>query len=173
MAFVVEDGTAKADATSYVSLAESNDYFRDRGHLDWADSDIDDEVKTTALIKATDYIEGRFGQRFIGSKKTTTQALAWPRTGAADFADTDIPVKLRRACCEYALRALTAELAPDLKVDASGLTVVATKKKVGPIETEFAVPQTGLGATPMLFRPYPAADMLLRGLVYSASQVIR
>jgi len=170
MAFVVEDGTAKADATSYVTIVEADEYFADRGMTGWTGEDA---VKQSALIKATDYIDGRFGQRFIGSKKTTAQALAWPRTGAADFADTDIPVKLRRACCEYALRALTSELAPDLKVDASGLTVVATKKKVGPIETEFTVPQSGLGSTPMLFRPYPAADMLLRGLVYSASQVIR
>lgn len=170
MAFVVEDGTAKADANSYVTIADADSYFADRGNTAWTGADA---VKQAALVKATDYIEGRFGQRFIGSKKTTTQALAWPRTGAADFADTAIPVGLRRACCEYAVRALSAELAPDLKVDASGLTVVATKKKVGPIETDYAVPQTGLGSTPMLFRPYPAADMLLRGLVYSASQVIR
>lgn len=170
MAFVVEDGTAKADANSYVAIAEADGYFADRGITAWTGADA---VKQAALVKATDYIEGRFGQRFIGSKKTTTQALAWPRTGAADFADTVIPVGLRRACCEYAVRALSAALAPDLKVDASGLTVVATKKKIGPIETDYAVPQTGLGSTPMLFRPYPAADMLLRGLVYSASQVIR
>lgn len=170
MAFVVEDGTAKADANSYVTIADADSYFADRDNTAWTGADA---VKQAALVKATDYIEGRFGQRFIGSKKTTTQALAWPRTGAADFADTAIPVGLRRACCEYAVRALSAELAPDLKVDASGLTVVATKKKVGPIETDYAVPQTGLGSTPMLFRPYPAADMLLRGLVYSASQVIR
>lgn len=170
MAFVVEDGTAKADANAYVTIAEADGYFADRGNTAWTGADA---VKQAALVKATDYIEGRFGQRFIGSRKTTTQALAWPRIGAADFADTAIPVGLRRACCEYAVRALSAELAPDLKVDASGLTVVATKKKVGPIETDYAVPQTGLGSTPMLFRPYPAADMLLRGLVYSASQVIR
>lgn len=170
MSFVVEDGTAKADANSYVTIADADSYFADRGNTAWTGADA---VKQAALVKATDYIEGRFGQRFIGSKKTTTQALAWPRTGAADFADTVIPVGLRRACMEYAVRALSAELAPDLKVDASGLTVVATKKKVGPIETDYAVPQTGLGSTPMLFRPYPAADMLLRGLVYSASQVIR
>ena len=170
MAFVVEDGTAKADANSYVTIADADSYFADRGNTAWTGADA---VKQAALVKATDYIEGRFGQRFIGSKKTTTQALSWPRTGAEDFADTIIPVGLRRACMEYAVRALSAELAPDLKVDASGLTVVATKKKVGPIETDYAVPQTGLGSTPMLFRPYPAADMLLRGLVYSASQVIR
>jgi hypothetical protein len=170
MAFVVEDGTAKADANSYVAIAEADGYFADRGIIAWTGEDA---AKQAALVKATDYIEGRFSQRFIGSKKTTAQALSWPREGAGDFADTVVPVGLRRACCEYAVRALSAALAPDLKVDASGLTVVATKKKVGPIETDYAVPQTGLGSTPMLFRPYPAADMLLRGLVYSASQVIR
>lgn len=73
MAFVVEDGTAKADATSYVTIAEADGYFADRGMTGWTGADA---VKQSALIKATDYIEGRFGQRFIGSKKTTTQALA-------------------------------------------------------------------------------------------------
>jgi Putative DnaT-like ssDNA binding protein len=170
MAFVVEDGTAKSDANSYVAIAEADGYFSDRGIIAWTGADA---VKQAVLVKATDYIEGRFGQRFIGSKKTTTQALSWPREDACDFADTEIPVKLRYACCEYALRALTAELAPDIKVDASGLTVVETKKMVGPIEADYAIPRAGLGSTPMLFRPYPAADMLLRGLVYSASQVIR
>ena len=169
MAFVVEDGSAKADATSYVSVTDADGYFADRGNTAWTGTNA---VKQAALVKATDYIEGRFGRRFIGSKKTTTQALAWPRTGAADFADNEVPALLCRACCEYAVRALVAELAPDPEVDAGGLTVVVTKKKVGPIETEYAA-QTGASSTPALFRPYPAADMLMRGLVYSASQVIR
>lgn len=170
MAFVVEDGTGKPDANSYGAVADADSYFADRGITAWTGTP---EQKQSVLIQATDYIEGRFGDRFIGTKKTDTQALSWPRKNADAYPDDAVPVKLQRACFEYAVRALSAALAPDLKVDPSGLSVVATKKKVGPIETEYSVAQTGLGSTPMLFRPYPAADMLLRGLVYSASQVIR
>ena len=170
MAFVVEDGTGKPDANSYASVADADAYFNERGITAWTGTT---DEKQSCLIRATDYIEGRFSERFIGSVKAADQALSWPRMGAGDILDTVIPIKLQRACFEYALRAKTAALAPDLQVDASGLSVVATKKKVGPIETEYAVAQTGLGSSPMLFRPYPAADMLLRGLVYSSSQVIR
>ena len=33
MAFVVEDGTAKADANSYVAIAEADGYFADDGAI--------------------------------------------------------------------------------------------------------------------------------------------
>lgn len=170
MAFVVEDGTGKPDANSYGAVADADAYFSERGITTWAGTN---DEKQSYLIRATDYIEGRFSNSFIGTKKTSAQALSWPRTNANDIPDNVVPVKLQRACFEYALRARTSALAPDLQVDPSGMSVVATKKKVGPIETEYAVAQTGMGSMPMLFRPYPAADMLLRGLVYSASQVIR
>lgn len=169
MAFVVEDGTGKNNANSYASVADADAYFADRAVGAWAG---DESVKQAALIKATDYLDARFGARFIGEKASAEQALEWPRAGAG-FLDSEVPVKLERACFEYAVRALTAELAPDLKVDASGLSLFAKKKKVGPIETEYAAQQSGLGSTPMLIRPYPAADMLLRGLLYSSNSVIR
>lgn len=170
MPFVVEDGTGKIDANSYGDVDEADAYFTDRGITNWTGTT---DEKQSYLIRATDYIDGRFGDRFIGTKKTEEQALAWPRNDAENIGDDIVPIKLQRACFEYALRAKTSALAPDLQIDPSGLSVVATRKKVGPIETEYAVSQTGLGSTPMLFRPYPAADMLLRGLVYSTNQVIR
>lgn len=167
MTFKAEDGTGLPDANSYVTVAEADQYFLDRAVTTWVGTQTEKEA---ALIKATDYIDGRFGARFVGIKKTEVQALEWPRL---ETVASGIPIKLKYACMEYAIRALTKPLAPDLAVDGSGLSVVATKKKVGPIETEFAVAQSGLGATPMLFKPYPAADMLLRGMVSSARQVIR
>lgn len=171
MAFVVEDGTGKADSNSYGAVADADAYFTDRQVTDWAGTQQD---KEGALIRATDYIEFRFGDRFIGTKKTDQQALSWPRSNAKGYADNVIPMKLQRACFEYALRALDKEpLAPDPELDASGMAVVTTREKVGPLETEFAKVQSGLGATVQLFRPYPAADALLKGLVYSSNRVIR
>ena len=171
MAFVPEDGTGLAEANSYCAVAFADSYFADRGNALWAAATTGN--KEVALIKATDYIEGRFGDRFVGDKATTEQALQWPRINS-DFASDVIPTNLKKATAEYAVRALSAVLAPDLAVDASGVITHATRKKVGPIETEFAKVTTGLGSSVMLFKPYPAADMLLKGLVVNVSgRVIR
>lgn len=170
MAFVAEDGTGKADSNSYGSVTDADTYFTDRAIAAWTGSN---SVKQSALIRATDYIEGRFNGRFIGTKKTSTQALSWPRTDAGDYASTIVPVELKKACYEYAVRALSVTLAPDPEVTASGMAVIDIRKKVGPIETDHRSPLKGTGANPMLFRAYPAADMLLRPLIYPSNEVIR
>lgn len=159
MAFTVEDGTGVAGANSYVTLEFANDYFTERAVTAWTGAD---GVKQSALIRATDYIEGRFGARFIGTPTTDTQGLHFPVSDVSDYAEDEIPIKLKRAQCEYALRALTAELAPDPTVDESGVSVVTVKSKLGPLEEAFQVVGSGV---PQLVRAYPAADMLLTGLL--------
>lgn len=170
MALVVEDGTGIVDANSYVDVAFVDSYFNDRGNTSWTG---DDTAKSGWLIQATDYAEMVYGNRFIGQRSTDTQALSWPRTNAANYADDEIPLVLKKACAEYALRAKTGPLAPDPTVDESGVIKVVTKEKVGPLETDSAVATKGTGSTPMLLRPYPAADMLLRSLLLTANRVIR
>ncbi len=163
MAFTVEDGTGVVGANSYVDLAYAAAYFADRNVTAWAG--------TTSqlqgwLIDATDYVEGRFGDRFIGTPNTEEQALHFPVDSA-----TSLPDKLKRAVCEYALRAKVSPLAPDPTVDSSGFSVVTIREKLGPLETESAV-RGSEGSRPMLFRPYPAADMLLKGLLIASSAVV-
>lgn len=165
MAFVYEDGTGKADANSFASVAFADAYFADRSIATWTGTDAE---KQACLVKATDYIEGRFGLRFKGEKETELQALAFPRTGVSGM-----PVNLLKATSEYALRAKAAALAPDPKMDASGLAIVGIKKKVGPIETDTQFATSGSGSVPATFRPYPSADMLLAGLINSSRTVIR
>lgn len=164
MAFVVEDGTGVANANSYATVEFADAYFEDRGNTDWTG---DDAAKQKVLVRATDYVEGRFGLRFIGEQKTLTQSLSWPRYYAAPYEDDVIPLKLQKAVCEYAVRAISGKLAPDLEVTDSGHSVVITKEKVGPIETEYA--KANEFAQAAVFRPYPEADMLLAGLLDSAS----
>ena len=36
MSLVVEDGTGKADAESYISVADADTYHSNRGNTDWA-----------------------------------------------------------------------------------------------------------------------------------------
>lgn len=169
MGFVVEDGSGLPTANSYGSDADADTYFSDRGITAWTG---DAATKQAALIRATDYIDSRFGMAFLGVPAVDGQALAFPRLYIPGVAEDEVPVKLQRACFEYALRALTATLAPDPVVGTSGVQTVKTKSKVGPIESEFAV-VGGDNAVPMLVRPYPAADMLLKGLVRSSGRVIR
>lgn len=158
MAFVAEDGTGKADANSLCDVAFADAYFLDRAVVAWAAATNDG--KQAALVKATDYIETRWVNRFRGCVQfpDTPQALSFPRTGIGS--DDAVPDRVKKACAEYALRALAGkDLAPDPTVDATGRAVQSTRRKVGPIETETVYSQ---GTSVQQFKPYPAADTLLR-----------
>jgi hypothetical protein len=143
------DGNALAD----VAFADA--YFTERGITAWTGAS-----KESWLIQATDYMDGRFGLRW------TDDVL----DGTSDFPLVDggsVPVKMARACCEYALRAISGPLAPDPVVDGSGARVVMTRKKLGPMEKEFQI--VGPNVTPSTFKSYPAADMLLKGMLKPVS----
>lgn len=109
MAFLVEDGTGLALANSYISIAEADTHHGDRNQTAWTGTD---PVKQAALIKATDYVDKRFGKRFRGFRESKTQGLEWPRIDAFDnddflYSDVDrIPRNLKKAIAEYALLAL-------------------------------------------------------------------
>jgi hypothetical protein len=167
---VVEDGTGLADSNSYGSYAGYVAYWTDRGAVPAEDQDVIE----AALIKATDYLGIRFTWK--GEKLTAAQALDWPRACAYGMPSADypcgvplegVPVELEKATYEYAKRALVGELAPDPTVSATGVTVVASTRKVGPIEVsdEFS----GSSASSTTFKPFPAADGLLRWLVVTSS----
>ena len=104
MSIVVEDGTGKADAQSYASLATADSYHTLRGNSDWAGTDTEKEA---ALVRATDWIDARLFSRWPGLRYSTTQALEWPRAEAYDQDGNDIsstvPAALVKALCEAAL----------------------------------------------------------------------
>lgn len=161
MAFTVEDGTGVAGANSYTTVAFADAYFLDRDNSVWA-AIADDADKEGYLIRATDYIEAVFGRRFLGEMAVYTNALSWPRINVENIAENEIPLRLQKAAAEYALRAIDGPLMPDPKVDDTGLTVVTTRKAIGPIEKEFRP----YGSTsPKLVRSYPAADALIAPLL--------
>lgn len=165
MAFVVEDGTGLEDANSFCSVEFADSYFSDRGVTAWTGSA---SAKETALVRATDYISNRF--TFRRDPYSEEQALPFPWEDYDTGLQATIPTNLLKATAEYALRALSAALAPDPDVDDTGVQVVEKTEKVGPLEetTKYQV-----GGQQRPFRPYPAADMLLRGLVVSGGRVIR
>lgn len=168
---VLEDGTGVSTANTYISLADADAYHALRSHAIWTDADESDRV--SALVIATDYLDTRWNWR--GSKKTTTQALDWPRLNAVDSDNIlwtdEVPPVVREACAEYALRVLgdgtaLVPLAPDPVTDESGKFVTLKREKLGPLEEETRY-SDGRGVATI--KPYPAVDQALvsSGLVFS------
>jgi hypothetical protein len=109
MAIIVEDGTRVANANAYITVAYFNTWHGARG-VDV--SSLDTVEIEAAIVKATDYVDKRFANRFVGSRYTRDQSLAWPRISAwtipdKDYIETDeIPQELKKAVVEYAYIAL-------------------------------------------------------------------
>lgn len=118
MTIEVEDGTGKAAAVSYLSAADADAYHSARGNAAWTGSST---VKEQALIKATSYIEIKYGLVWDGYRKTSSQALSWPRSFVyypdlritEFYPDNAIPNEVKNACALLALKALTNDLIKD------------------------------------------------------------
>ena len=117
--FIVEDGTAKTDANSYVSEAYASTYFD--GHI-YASAWVAaaSTVQKNALITATRLLDEWIN--WDGYRATEDQALRFPRY---DIIDRDgyaidsniVPEFVKRAVCEEALALLQSNLMaePDTK----------------------------------------------------------
>lgn len=106
MAFTVEDGNGLPNANAYITVEFFDEYFTDRGDATIVATPQAD--KQTAIVRATSYVDSRFGSGFRGRKRTREQALEWPRNDAFDndgflYSDsTDaVPRLLQRAIAEY------------------------------------------------------------------------
>lgn len=107
MAFVVEDGTIVAGATSYVTVAEADAYFADLNDpQDW--STLTAGVKQTRLMIGTKFVDDLYRGAWKGRVISKEQDLAWPRSGVVDeelnwITSTEIPQRLKDATCEAAV----------------------------------------------------------------------
>jgi hypothetical protein len=135
MALVVEDGTGKTDAETYISQADATTYHATyTGSAEWVAASS--AAKDMALRKATIYLDLHYARRWRGSRTNETQALAWPRSGVWDddvieVDDDVIPVNLKRACAEVALRVI---LGDDLQAPVTEPgDVISESVAVGPI----------------------------------------
>jgi hypothetical protein len=195
--FTVEDGTGLAAANSFGTVAEADDYHEGRGNTAWA-AIASSDLKEDCLVRGADYIEKRFGHKFRGFRRSGDQGMSWPRLDAWDndgYAFDDVPTKLKQAQFEYALRSNDLhELTPDPlspvqpqsnltgETRATGPTggVKKFKEVVGPIEEETEYDKGGslsaAGVAPKSslisdynIPEYPAADMLLHGMLLNSS----
>lgn len=142
MSIIVEDGTGLSTAESYISVADATTYFTNIGNTTWA-AIATDALREAALRKATDFMLGRYRSRWNGTRKTTTQALDWPRSlvpikDAPDlyggspsyYDDASVPNDVKVACASLALRAASADLLADQARTKLSVTV-------GPISTTY------------------------------------
>lgn len=121
MASAIVATVGSASANSYVTLAELATYAGDR--LDVADyTAATDAERTQALLQACRRIEqiadDGSGVGFKGLPVTSTQALAFPRSGIYDrngnyIEPTVIPVYVKRAQMELAIFMLSEDLLAD------------------------------------------------------------
>ena len=141
MALTVEDGTALANAESYISVADADSHHAARGTEEASWVGLDTEVKEQCLRRATDHMLQTYRGRWKGYLvKPQTQALDWPRYQVYPddsflyaIASDSVPVEVKRACAELALRANTATLTEDVE---PGLV---QSESVGPIAVTYAV----------------------------------
>jgi len=161
MAFVVEDGSGKADANSYVSVADADAYHVDHSaSTDW--SGAENAVKEKALRLATQYLDVSYEGRWRGAKADSDQALAWPRCYAYDnddYAyDSDaIPQKLADAAAELALRVVEG----DTLLDDISKPGIVKRESVGLGPLSKSVDYQG-GTSPV--KDYPLISAQLKAL---------
>lgn len=143
MPLVVEDGTGIANANSYISIADADTYFNDRGNETWPD--LDSDVKVSALIRATDYLTRTYYGKWAGTKYLLGQSLDWPRAYVRTQSDYEyanlyyygfyplspLPKLLLSATAELAYKVSQGiDLDPDLS---QGIT----RETIGPITVEY------------------------------------
>jgi hypothetical protein len=130
-ALFVEDGSGMPTANTYVSLSDANAYFATRLYAEnWLAATVDAQVK--ALVTAAFTLDKGFIWR--GNKYIRTSNLMWPRTWVVDSDNTqaffpqitrpnylpanEIPVRVKRAQMELALRCLGTFAATQLSGNA-------------------------------------------------------
>jgi hypothetical protein len=159
--FVVEDGTGKADATSYASTAEFQQYWENRG--------IDMSSETTANMQAwlnvaTNYIDINY--RFFGARTTPdTQALQWPRENVLDrdgneIDDDVLPTDIKYATIELAKVVKDKGVAVSLYSDDSDRI---QSQRLGPASVTYksGVQLTLYKSTVQYLKPYLMGGTLL------------
>jgi hypothetical protein len=169
--FVVEDGTGKSDALSYVTRAEADMYHSHRQNAAWLA--LTHGQKEAAMVKATGYISQKYRMRFKGDRVRSTQSLDWPRNyveytdyafvrqngaqvigGFLFYPSDEVPKEIKDATCELALFAVSGSLFAE-----QGQSI--KREKVDVLEIEYQ-DFTSAG------RKFPSVDGILAPFLKSA-----
>lgn len=171
MSLIVEDGSFRADAESYLSVADADTYnLKHSANVAWIAAVTAD--KERALRRATQYLDLQYLTDYVGERTTNTQALAWPRVDVVDpdgyqYNVNVLPVPLLNATAEAALRFLVdGDLVVDVEADSSGIK--SESVTVGPISTS-----TTYMTEKMEQKKYPIIELSLTWLIGSEGEVSR
>lgn len=117
---IVEDGSIVTDANSYVTYDYALAYHALRGNSAWALGTVLNQQY--AIIRATQAVDSIYKGKWKGTPtEYGTQELEWPRNdvyvNSVEIDNDLIPVALKKAVCEAALRELASanSLTPDLE----------------------------------------------------------
>lgn len=91
LTLIKEDGTGKADANAYASVADGDAYHD--GHLyatAWTGASADQ--KAVALVMASRLIDAEY--QFIGTRTTAGQSLQWPRAMCPEPDNVHVPISV-------------------------------------------------------------------------------
>jgi len=112
LTLIKEDGTGRADANSYASVADGNAYHD--GHLyATAWTGAGDDQKAAALVMASRLIDAEY--QFNGLRSQSAQALQWPRRQCRiqdleeELPENAVPAAVVQATCEMARELLIAD----------------------------------------------------------------
>lgn len=174
MAFVEEDGSGLTTSNAYCSVAFVTAYLTESGSETAWSALANDTLREQAIVKASRYIDQRFGQLFLSTRRHRDQAMEWPReqiafpNGLLWINSNEIPIELKRATAEYADRVSVAGTV--LVADpTTNQQIVEKTETVGPIteQTRFAEYRGGgsTTVTDAAFSAYPAADLWVEKLI--------
>jgi len=172
MALVVEDGTGKTDAESYVSVADAITYLTAFGsHATFLAASTADQEKS--LRMATQWLDTYFQASWKGCRGSEDQALAWPREGVYDhdayLVDwNSIPKLLKNATSEMASRFSVAGNADLVKDVGKGAGAVSRKtQRIGPLTQSIAY-----HGSETLQESYPKVVTMLSGYLQPGDRVV-
>lgn len=144
MPLIVEDGTGKADADAYASLATINAYATAHGLPFVITGGTNEADAEAAARRAFTWLNGSFRSSFTGRRTHgRSQAGEWPRSNAHDnqcppeyIANDVIPQEIIDAQCEAAIRekASPGSLSPDVTPGKIKQAV-----RVGQVAVEYAI----------------------------------
>ena len=132
MTFIVEDGTGKDNAESYISVADADAYITKWHGSMTAWDGLDESGKQIALRKATRYIDSF---SYMGARTFASQALSWPRVGIGlvdgqYYAVNVIPRKVVSGTMEAVIKYVEGE---NLFPNHYGASIQSEGSTVGPL----------------------------------------
>ena len=162
MAIVVEDGSGKADANSYVSVSTCVDYLTTQG-LTTGFVALLDAAREPIVHRGVRWLESHYRLRWKGQRADVDQGLGWPRTGVSDEDQLTVradivPQEVQDALCLAIDREAAGAGTLDPDLDRGGQIQEET---IGPLTIKYAK-----GAPSKTL--FPAVTDLLTGLTKSS-----